>query len=384
VGRGANLGGRRAPRLAEGRQVIRQGLSGAALRAGHDLFRGALAHQVAAAVAAFRPQVQDPVGAADQVQVVLDHQQRVALRQQVVEGPQQLGDVVEVQARGGLIEQKQQGLGPPAPARGLGQVPRQLQPLGLAAAQGGHRLAQTQVAQPHRLQRGQRLCYLFVGGEEGQGLGHRQRQHPGHGQGLAAAVGQQLHLQHVGAVTLTVAGRAAQVDVAEELHLHVLEAGAAAFRAAALAGVEAEGAGGVLALPGQGFGGEQLADRVQGAHIAGRVGAGGLADGGLIHQHQVGEPLVARDIGVAARRLHRPAQPLADTPVDHVFQQGGLAAAADPCEADQAVQRDAQVDALEIVLGRPRHGQKTLRRGFFRVRCWAIDALLAAQVLGGK
>ena len=103
------------------------------------------------------------------------------------------------------------------------------------------------------------------------------------------------HLQNRGAIAASVAVRAAQVDIGEELHLHVLEAGPAAGGAASVAGVEAEGPGGVAALPGQGCGGEALADRVQGADIAGRVGARGAADGGLVQQQGVGDQLVALD-----------------------------------------------------------------------------------------
>src|SRR2546430_2022486 len=70
------------------------------------LRRPALAHQLAAGVAAFRAQVEDPVGGADDVEVVLDHHQRVPRLEQLAERAQELGDVVEVQARGRLVEQE--------------------------------------------------------------------------------------------------------------------------------------------------------------------------------------------------------------------------------------------------------------------------------------
>ena len=61
----------------------------------------------------------------------------------------------------------------------------------------------------------------------------------------------------------------------------------AAGRAAALAGIEAERAGGVTAFPGQRLGGEQFADGVERADIAGRIRARGPADGRLVDHHHV-------------------------------------------------------------------------------------------------
>ncbi len=52
--------------------------------------------------------------------------------------------------------------------------------------------------------------------------------------------GQEPHVQHLRAVAAAVAVGAAQVHVAQELHLDVLEAAAAAGRAAAVSRVEAE------------------------------------------------------------------------------------------------------------------------------------------------
>ena len=76
------------------------------------------------AVAPFRAQVDQPVGGADDVQVVLDHQQGVAVAQQPLEGPQQGGDVVEVQAGGGLVQQEQDAAARRPPLAALGQMAR--------------------------------------------------------------------------------------------------------------------------------------------------------------------------------------------------------------------------------------------------------------------
>ena len=58
-------------------------------------------------LAAFRPEVDDPVGRADHVEVVLDDDQRMPGVEQPAERAQQLRDVVEVQAGRRLVEQEQ-------------------------------------------------------------------------------------------------------------------------------------------------------------------------------------------------------------------------------------------------------------------------------------
>src|SRR5262249_60220899 len=87
-----------------------------------------------------------------------------------------------------------------------------------------------------------------------------------------------LHGERLGAVALAVALRAAQIDVAQELHLDVLEAVARARGTAAVAGVEAERAGRVLALARERLGREQLADRLAHAREARGVAARRAAD----------------------------------------------------------------------------------------------------------
>ena len=69
-----------------------------------------------AAFAAFRTQIDHPVGGLDHVQIVLDDQHAAAVLDQPLEGGQQLGDVVEVQAGRGLVEDEQRALArSPAP-----------------------------------------------------------------------------------------------------------------------------------------------------------------------------------------------------------------------------------------------------------------------------
>src|SRR6185369_16452864 len=101
-------------------------------RALEQLRNGAGEYDAAAAVAAFRTEVDDPVGGADDVEVVLDHDERMAGRDQFAESAQQLRNVVEMEAGRRLVEQEQLG-GSRAAARRLGEVAGELQPLRFAA-----------------------------------------------------------------------------------------------------------------------------------------------------------------------------------------------------------------------------------------------------------
>ena len=87
-----------------------------------------------AAVAALGPEVDDPVGGLDHVEVVLDHHHRVAVVAQAVQHLEQQVDVVEVQARGGLVEDEER-----APGVALGQLQRELHALRLAARRASWR-----------------------------------------------------------------------------------------------------------------------------------------------------------------------------------------------------------------------------------------------------
>jgi hypothetical protein len=119
------------------------------------VFGRALGHDQAAGVAALGAEVDQPVGRADHVQVVLDHDQRVAAVDQLAQRAHELGNVVKVQAGGGLVKQEQRALAWPRLAAaggglgGAGQKARELEALRLAARQRGHGLAQLHVFQPH-------------------------------------------------------------------------------------------------------------------------------------------------------------------------------------------------------------------------------------------
>ena len=108
--RGRRLGGEQSGRARAAIQrflILAQCLARVRPRVRHDLRRNAHCDDLAACLTALRSEVDDPVARPDDVEVVLDHHQRVAGRDQAAERSEQLRDVIEMQARGGLVEQEQ-------------------------------------------------------------------------------------------------------------------------------------------------------------------------------------------------------------------------------------------------------------------------------------
>ena len=99
-----------------------------AFRHSGDLLGRAGGDDAPAAVAAFGAEVDDPVGGLDDVQVVLDDDDRVARISQAMQHVEQQLDVVEVQARRRLIQYVERAAGV-----ALGDLKRQLDTLRLAA-----------------------------------------------------------------------------------------------------------------------------------------------------------------------------------------------------------------------------------------------------------
>ena len=166
------------------------------------------------------------------------------------------------------------------------------------------------------------------------------------------AARRRVHLEHLGAVAPAVAVGAAQVDVGEELHLDVLEAVAAAGRAAAVAGVEAERALRVAALlrerrrPRSACGSRRTRRRSSPDSSA---SCGRSATGRPARRRRSCSAPRARD----ARPAPRSACPsrLQQRRVQHVLHQRRLAGARHAGDADEPLQRDGDVDVLQVVLG---------------------------------
>ncbi len=384
--------------------VLAKRLAGVRSRVRHELLRRAGRDDLAARVTAFGAQVHDPVAGADHIQVVLDDDERVARGHELAERAQQLRHVIEVQSGGRLVEEEEASL-PSAivlrPAREhrdrlaarFGEVARELQALRLAAGERRHRLAQSQVVEAHVHERTQRARDLVVVPEGRDGLGYGELEHVGD----AAPV--DLHLEHFVAVARAVAVRAAQVDIRQELHLHVLESVAAARGAAAIAGVEAECARGVTARPRVRRFREQRADGIERAHVARGVRTRGAADGRLVHEHDVVHVFGSGERAECAGRFGGLAQALAQRRMQDVLDQRGFPRSRDARHAHEPAQREIDVDVLQVVLGgaadaellRAAKGvaRKVVRHfharhAHFGIAVAVVGALATGQVLRGE
>ncbi len=373
--------------LAHGGRVIAQRLGGVAGRVRSHLFGRALGHDQPTGTAALGAEVDQPVGGADHVQVVFDHDQRMPGLQQLAQRAHELGDVVEVQTGGGLVEQEQRAfLGQRLAAGGavlgrLGQETRELEALRFATRERGHGLTELHVLQPHVHDGLQRTDDLSVGLEQLGRFADRQVQHIGHVEQASTAL--DLHLQNFRPVTLAVAVGAAQVHVAQELHFHMLEARAAAGGAAAVAAVEAEFARGVAALARQRRVGKQGADRVPGADIAHRVGARGLADGRLVHEHHFAQKVGTEQAVVCAGRIGRFAEVAQQRGREHVLDQTGLARTRDAGDHHQPLQRELDAHVLQVVFARAFQDQARRAVGHHALEAHA-HRLARAEVGAGQ
>ena len=108
---------------------------------GHNFARGALCDDATALDAAAWAHVDDPVSAADQVQVVLDHDNGRSPLDEALEHIHEDLHVVRMQADGRLIEDEERAVLTPPHFRG------QLESLRLTTGQSGRGLAERQVAQ---------------------------------------------------------------------------------------------------------------------------------------------------------------------------------------------------------------------------------------------
>ena len=135
------------------------------------MFRRALRHQLTAADASLGTEVNQPIGGAHDIEIVLDDQHGIAGIDQSLQGFQQARDILEVQTRGRFVQDIERLAG----RRPL-QFGGEFDTLGLATAQRRRRLAQRQVAEADVLQRDQAPSDLRQVAEELGGLvdGHRE------------------------------------------------------------------------------------------------------------------------------------------------------------------------------------------------------------------
>ena len=112
-------------------------------------------HHPAALIASLRPQIDDPIRALDHLDIMLNHNQALALVDKTMKHSEQSRDVVEVQAGGWFIKDKQR-----AGSVRFRKVPGQLEALRFSTAQGIDRLTEAKIIETHLCEEAERhaLC----------------------------------------------------------------------------------------------------------------------------------------------------------------------------------------------------------------------------------
>ena len=196
----------------------------------YDLLGSSGRNDLAAFIAAFGSEVDDPVRAFDDFQVVLDDDDAVAFLNEAVEDFDEERDIIEVEACRRLVEDQECLL-----AGLANEVVDELEALGFAAGEGIDRLAEAQVVETHLAEKFQRGGDFFLGIE---GFEKCDRLGGCHFQNLVDGFSAHLDFEKGRAETGSIAFRTAQEEVAEELHFHLFKAESAAAVAAAVARVE--------------------------------------------------------------------------------------------------------------------------------------------------
>ena len=211
------------------------------LAAGDHLLGRTLEDHLAAGVSRFRTEVDDPVGAADDVEVVLHDDNAVAAGEKRVKGLQELFHIVEMEAGCRLVEDEEDLPLAAAAVAVLfhGKEIGELNALAFAAGKGAGALAELDVAETDgakRLQPGGNLPGqgLFLAFKEGDGLVDA------HIEDVVDILPLVADFEDVGLEAFAAAGLADHRHVGHELHADLDIAVALAFRTAAALLVEAE------------------------------------------------------------------------------------------------------------------------------------------------
>ncbi len=196
---------------AEFRVLFQQGLevlAGKAARHLGHLLRRTLGDDEAAGTAALGAEVDDVVGALDEVEVVFDDDDGVACIHQLLQHLDEAVDISHVKAGSRLVEDIH-GLTRAA----AGQLVGQLDTLRLAARKGRGALPQRDIPKAHVQQRLQLAGDFRLVGEEDDRLFHGHVQHVRDGLFLI------LDFQRFAVVACALADLAGNVDVRQEVHL---------------------------------------------------------------------------------------------------------------------------------------------------------------------
>ncbi len=285
---------------------------------------------------------------------------------QRVEGRQQFVDVVEMQPRGGFVEEEQH-----VALHGvLGEERRELHALRLAARERRGGLSQLDVTQSHLLQRQQPVDDApaygvgLVFAEEGHGVVD------GHFQYVVDRTAAVFHFEYLLLEAPAAARLAFEFDVGHELHRDLDDALALTLLAPASRHVERKVRRRHAVVLRIGLVGKEFAYFIVSFDVGNWIRARRLSDRVLVDHFDRFEQLyVAFQRVEVARFDSRVEERAPQCRVEDSLDERRLARAADARDAGHGSQRKAHVDVLQVVLPRPldddRMAPPARRRGRF-------------------
>ena len=289
-------------------------------------------------MSAFGTHVDDVVGKLDDVEVVLDDDDGVALVDESVEHLHEGADVLEVEAGGGFVEDVE-GLA----CVFLSEFGGEFHALAFSAGEGGGGLTELDVAEADFLQHLDLLENLGLVLEELDGLADGHVEHVGDALSLEA------DLEGLAVVALAVAGFAGHEHVGQEVHLDGLVAVAATGLAASAGDVEGEASGLVGSHLRLGHLDEEFADVGEDLGVGGGIAPGGATEGRLIDADHLVDGFDALDAVECKWLLLRGIEILAEVGLEGLVDEGGFAAAAHAGDADEHAEGNLDGDILQVV-----------------------------------
>ena len=195
------------------------------------LFGGACGKNLSAVTPTLRTDVDDVVGKLDDIEVVLDDDDGIAAIDEFLQHIHQDADVLEMQTRGGLVEDIER-----LSRIALGEFGGEFYTLALTAREGGGGLSEFDIAKSH----------ILNGLDLTEDVGHVLEELYGLVDGHVEYIGYRFafiaYLQGLTVVTLAVTGLARHLDIGQEVHLDGFVAIAATGLTAASLHIEGEAA----------------------------------------------------------------------------------------------------------------------------------------------
>ena len=301
---------------------------------------------------AFQTEVDDVISALDNIEVVLDHNDRVPGVNETLEHLKQFANVLEMQAGGWLVEDVE------GATRGaLPQLGGQLDPLCFTTRESGGRLAKPEVSQSHVVESLEDPDDLGLILEELEGF------LDGHLENIGDVVAFPENLKCLPVVPLASAHLTRHIHVGKEVHLDLDRAVAFARLTASSGHVEREATG--FVAPGSRLFclGEQGADVVEELCVGGRIGSRCSPDRRLVDVDHLVDQIDALDLLVSSRHHAGLVDPMRQCLPQDLLDESGLARPGHPGHNCEQAQGKLDVDALQVVRRGTKHSDGIFTAG---------------------